>query len=49
MGPCSMSMIITFTVRVIKQHPVNIIVKLSQKTGAAHYIGIICIVVLESK
>jgi len=34
MGPCSRSVLITFTVRVTKQHPVNISFL---KTSAAHY------------
>jgi len=36
MGPCSRSVLITFTVRVTKQHPVNIsfLKKLVQRTRA---------------
>ena len=34
LSPCSRSVIITFTVRVTKQHPVNISFL---KTSAAHY------------
>ena len=46
MGPCSRSVLITFTVRVTKQHPVNISFK---KTSAVHYRGTIGLAILESK
>ena len=41
------SVLITFTVRVTKQHPVNI--SFLKKTSAAHYRGTIDLAVLESK
>ena len=46
MGPCSRSVLITVTVRVTKQHPVNISFL---KSSAAHYKGTIDLAVLESK
>ena len=39
MGPCSRSVLITCTVRVTKQHPVNI--SFLKKAYAAHYRGTI--------
>ena len=47
MGPCSRSVLITFTVRVTKQRLVNI--NFLKKTSTAHYRGTIGLVVLESK
>ena len=46
-SPCSRSVDITFTVRVTKQHPVNI--SFLKKNSAAHYRGTIGLAVLESK
>ena len=47
MGPCSRSVLITFTVCVTKQHHVNI--SFLKKTSAANYRGTIGLAVLESK
>ena len=44
---CSRSVLTTFTVRVTKQHPVN--VSFRKKTSEAHYRGTFDIAVLESK
>ena len=46
-SPCSRSVLIGFTVRVTKQHPVNI--SILKKTCAAHYRGTIGLGMLESK
>ena len=46
MGQCSRSVLITFTVRVTKQHSVNI--SFLTKNSAAHYRGTIDLTVLES-
>ena len=45
--PWSMSVFVTCTVRVTKQHPVNI--SFLNKSSAAHYRGTIGIAFLESK
>jgi len=50
MGPCSMSVFITCTVRVNKQHPVNI--RFRRKSSVAHYkgtLGIVVLVLLQNK
>jgi len=46
-SPCSRSVLITFTVRVTKQHPVNI--SFLKDFCATHYRDTIGLVVLESK
>jgi len=47
LSPCSRSVLITFTFRVTKRHPVNI--SFVKKTSAAHYRGTVGLAVLESK
>ena len=47
LSPCSRFVLITFTVRVTKQHPVNL--SFLKTTSAAHYRGPIGLVVLKSK
>ena len=47
LSPCSGSMLITYTFRVTKRHPVNI--SFLKKTSASHYRGTIGLAVIESK
>ena len=47
LSPCCRSVLITFTVRDTKQHPV--IISLLKQTSAAHYRGTLGLAVLELK
>ena len=47
LSPCSRSVLIAFTFRVTKRHPVN--VSFLKKTSAVCYRSTICHAVLESK